>query len=96
MYKCCKNTTLLDGGADPIRTDGCRDLQSLALDHSATAPELVVDIGFEPIRCSPSDHSPEDINLSRSPELSTIEILTDYLSHYTPPVRESFGAGGES
>jgi hypothetical protein len=68
---CCIFTTLLNGGAGQIQTDGCRDLQSLALGHSATAP-LVVDKGFEPFRCSPSDRSPEDINLSRTPVLSTI------------------------
>ena len=37
-----------------------------------TGQYLVVDVGFEPTRCSPSDRSPEFINLSRSPKLSTI------------------------
>ena len=36
--------------------------------------KLVVDIGYDPIRCSPSDHSPGLIRPSRSPELSTIDI----------------------
>lgn len=35
---------------------------------------MVVDKGFEPFRCSPSDHSPGLIRPSRTPVLSTIEI----------------------
>ncbi len=35
---------------------------------------LVVDLGFEPSRCSPSDHSPEFISLRRTPVLSTIGL----------------------
>ena len=36
---------------------------------------MVVDKGFEPFRCSPSDHSPGLIRPSRTPVLSTIEIF---------------------
>ena len=35
---------------------------------------LVVDLGFEPSRCSPSSHSPEFISLRRTPVLSTIGL----------------------
>jgi hypothetical protein len=39
-----------------------------------TGQYVVVDIGFEPIRCSPSDRSPGLIRPSRPPGPSTIEI----------------------
>jgi hypothetical protein len=37
------------GGEGWIRPNGCRDLQSLALGHSATSPCLERDIGIEPM-----------------------------------------------
>jgi hypothetical protein len=46
-----------------------------AIDHSANPPYcLVVDIGYDPIRYSPSDHSPKFIKLGRTPVLSTTVV----------------------
>ena len=38
---------------------------------------MVVDIGYDPIRCSPSDHSPRFIKPGRTPVLSTINCLAE-------------------
>jgi hypothetical protein len=64
-------TMVVPVGIEPTSTD----LQTAAMTTSAKAPKiLVVDLGFEPSRCSPSDHSPEFINLSRTPVLSTVGL----------------------
>ena len=49
---------------------------------------LVVDKGFEPFRCSPSDHSPGLIRPSRTPVLSTIEICGSRSQIWTDGFRD--------